>query len=326
MASISNSSEHDCGAGLQIRARVFALLFRFLKISAVCNCVYCDFDGSDRDTVIDELKREHLALVNERVHLEQSAIQLQNSYSRLYLKNKKTQQESRLCENQLSLIQTALALVYDKAVEHNWPMEALQAPVSESDTHLPTAPSFISLSSSISVPQLSSAVSTSQLPSYTFTSAHPTTSDKMDAITFFLQFNPNRPLMASSADRKFKPFPNLSSITGELPTPKSAASTHSNCLVRCFRCHTRLLPVTAPVLPRYRDHLICCSRCKHQFHLPCIEPPLAHPPANLSEWMCSMCASGKALLHEPMSMEAESLNDAVDDEFIVIDGFCSHNN
>ena len=67
--------------------------------------------------------------------------------------------------------------------------------------------------------------------------------------------------------------PNLSSVSG-VPKfmPKHTQITSAN-MSTCEGCKCRSLPITAPVLPAYRDTMISCNKCSARYHLCCLPDP-----------------------------------------------------
>lgn len=140
---------------------------------------------------------------------------------------------------------------------------------------------------------------------------------------FFLQYNPQVQKIvgcpvnfkSTSAELLNKDLlPNLSLYTGAItaraPPPPGS---HQNLNI-CDSCHTRLLPMTAPVLPKYRDTLITCCQCKSRFHLVCVEPMLNSLPEQGSLWQCGECLAGR----QPMNASYLSLDCIDEDESCVV--------
>ena len=114
------------------------------------------------------------------------------------------------------------------------------------------------------------------------------------------------PNLDAFTSRTFAPeYPTLLSSTGY-----TGASASSSVVTLCDKCGVRNLPATAPVLPKYRDHLVQCIKCSQNYHLSCDASlcTMSVPPSS-NVWYCTACSIPSINTHTASS---SSIDDGVD--------------
>ena len=225
----------------------------------------------DRKLSIQQLVRENQELLEKRPHLESGVLDLKAKSFELSNSLEGTSNVVDAYSQRVKEIRGVLLKVFDASRRYGWDWNMLTDGQSQQ-----TLPEFI-----------------------------PENLTAEEAIAFFVKFNGDQgQTLPEYRDRigfEQMQFPNLSDVTGNLfpCAPVAADSTAQKMAPNsCDSCRVRLLPVTAPVLPQYRDTLLSCSVCKLRFHLCCVEPPQKEPPVD-EIWKCSFCVQGSSMAHMP---------------------------